>query len=159
MPIKAENEIVGYYFRRPSKEYKFTAFTYYYPEKVKEAEKNYIPDPNKTREGVISHFLTYHSVGEPRGRLDTENYSFVYISVAGTSWTSYNLLQVWSDGTYIDYGNEISTRNRSPKNLEIDEENEMSLFYIYIAFIYGRYNIGHTTRQMLSIRRAMMLPV
>ena len=45
LPIKAEGEIIGYYFRRPSKENKFTAFTYYYPENLEEAEKIYTPAP------------------------------------------------------------------------------------------------------------------
>ena len=128
LPIKAKEEVIGYYLRRPLKDNKFTAFTYYYPEKVQEAEKIFIPDPAKTKEGVISHFLSFHSVGEPRGRFDTEDYSFIYISVAGTSWTSYNLLQVWNDGTYIDYSDIIATRNRSPQNLVIDRENEKVTF-------------------------------
>lgn len=128
LPIKAEGKIIGYYFRRPSKLNKFTAFTYYYPEKVKEAEKVFTPDPNKTKEGVISHFLSYHSVGEPREQFDTEDYSFIYISVAGTSWTSYNLLQVWNDGTYIDYSDEIAMNNRSPQNLVVDRKNEKVTF-------------------------------
>ena len=128
MPIKANDEIIGYYFRRPSKDYKFTAFTYYYPEKVKEAEKTFVPYKNKTREVVIGHFVSNHSVGEPRERFDTDDYSFVYISVAGTSWTSYNLLQVFNDGTYIDYRDEIHMQNRSPHNLVIDKENEKVTF-------------------------------
>ena len=128
VPIKAQDEVIGYYFRRPSNNNKFTAFTYYYPEKVKEAEKIYMPDMDKTREEIIGHFVGAQSVGEPRERFDTDDYSFVYISVAGTSWTSYNLLQVWEDGTYIDYGKEIQMRNRSPQNLVIDKENEKVTF-------------------------------
>ena len=128
LPIKAGEETIGYYFRRPSKDYKFTAFTYYYPEKVKEAEKIYTPDPHKTREEIISHFLNYHCVGGPRERFDTDDYSFIYISVAGTSWTSYNLLQAYDDGTYIDYSDEIHMQNRSPHNLVIDKENEKVTF-------------------------------
>ena len=58
----------------------------------------------------------------------TDDYSFVYISVAGTSWTSYNLLQIYDDGTYIDYGDIINTRNRAPGNLVIDKENEKVTF-------------------------------
>lgn len=128
LPIKANHEVIGYYFRRPLNDNKSTAFTYYYPEKFKVAEKNYTPDPHKTREEIISHFVNYHCVGGPRERFDTDNYSFVYISVAGTSWTSYNLLQVYDDGTYIDYGDEIKTRNRAPTNLVIDKENEKVTF-------------------------------
>lgn len=128
LPIKAEGEIIGYFFRRPSKDYKFTAFTYYYPEKIKEAEKNYTPDPHKTREDIISHFVNLHSVGEPRERFDTEDYSFIYISVAGTSWTSYNLVQAYDDGTYIDYADEIHAPNRAPRDLVIDKENEKVTF-------------------------------
>ncbi len=128
LPIKAEGETIGYYFRRPLKENKFIAFTYWYPEKFKEAAKVYTTAPRKTREEIIAHFLSYHSVGEPRERFDTDEYSFVYISVAGTSWTSYNLIQVYDDGTYIDYGDEIQMRNRSPRNLVIDKENEKVTF-------------------------------
>ena len=127
LPIKAEDEIIGYYFRRPSKEYKFTAFTYYYPEKVAEAEKVYTPDI-KTKEEIISHFLSFHNVGEPKVLFETDNYTFLYISVAGTSWTSYNLVQAWDDGTYIDYSRIINTPNRSPKNFTLDEENEKITF-------------------------------
>jgi len=128
LPIKAQDEIIGYYFRRPSKDNKFTAFTYYYPEKVKEAEKIYIPAPHKTREEIIGHFVKVHSVGEPMERFDTDDYSFVYIFVAGTSWTSYNLLQVYDDGTYIDYSDIIAMKNRSPINLVFDKENEKVTF-------------------------------
>lgn len=128
LPIKAEGEIIGYYFRRPSKENKFTAFTYYYPEKLEEAEKIYTPAPYKTREEIIGHFTGVHSIGEPVERFDTDDYSFVYISVAGTSWTSYNILQAYDDGTYIDYSDIIAMRNRSPVNLVIDRENEKVTF-------------------------------
>lgn len=128
MPIKTGDETIGYYFRRPSDTYKFTAFTYYYPDKVKEAEKTFTPYPWKTRENIITHFLTNHSVGEPRERFDTDNYSFVYISVAGTSWTAYNLLQVYEDGTYIDYKEQIHMNNRSPQNLKVDKENQKVTF-------------------------------
>lgn len=128
VPIKAQDEVIGYYFCRPSKAYNFTAFTYYYPEKIKEAEKTYTPAPHKTREEIIEHFVGTHSFGEPRERFDTDDYSFVYISVAGTSWTSYNLLQAYDDGTYIDYGDIIAVRNRSPKDLVIDKENEKVTF-------------------------------
>lgn len=128
MPITADGETIGYYFRRPSKQNKFTAFTYYYPEELKEAEKNYTPHPKMTREEIISHFALRHSVGHPTERFDTENYSFVYLSLAGTSWTAYNLLQVYDDGTYIDYRDEIQKLNYSPKNLNVDEENEKVTF-------------------------------
>ena len=127
MPIKADGEIIGYYFRRPSKDYKFTAFTFYYPEKLQEAEKIYIPDPQKTKEGVINHFITRHSAGH-REQFDTDEYSFLYISVAGTSWTAYHLLQVYNDGTYVDYKDQIQMTNRSPRDLVIDKENETVTF-------------------------------
>ncbi len=129
MPIKANGETIGYYFRKTLADNSFNAFAYWYPEKVEEAENdNYKPYPYTTREDTISHFLNYHSVGGPRERFDTDDYSFVYISVAGTSWTSYNLLQVFNDGTYIDYADEIATRNRSPQNLVVDRENEKVTF-------------------------------
>lgn len=129
MPIKANGETIGYYFRKTLADNSFKAFTYWYPEKVKEAENdNYKPYPYTTREDTISHFLNYHCVGGPRERFDTDDYSFIYISVAGTSWTSYNLLQVFNDGTYIDYDDEIATRNRSPQNLVVDRENEKVTF-------------------------------
>ncbi len=128
LPIKAEGETIGYYFRRPSKDHKFIAFTYYYPEKIKEAEKIYTPYPWKTRENIISHFVSRHSAGEPRERFDEDDYSFVYLSTAMTSSTAYHLLQVYDDGTYIDYKDEIFMQNRSPDNLVIDKENETVTF-------------------------------
>ncbi len=147
LPIKAEDEVIGYYFRRPLKENKFTAFTYYYPEKFKEAEKNYIPAPHKTREEIISHFVERHTVGGPDERFDTDNYSFVYLSLAGTSWTAYNLLQAYDDGTYIDYKDEINTLNRSPQNLVIDRENEK------ITFKYAdRYNSEWFTNYEIDLK-------
>lgn len=125
MPIKSQGETIGYYFHYSSE----NSFVYWYPQKVKEAEKaTCIPCPSLTREGIIAHFVDHHSVGEPKARFDTEEYSFVYISVAGTSWTSYNLVQAYDDGTYTDYGKIINTRNRSPHNLVIDEENEKVTF-------------------------------
>ncbi len=127
LPINAQDEVIGYYFRRPSATNKFTAFTYYYPEKVKEAEKNYIPEPKKTIEEIISHFNNNH-IGGYIESFDAEHYSFVYYSMAGTSWTAYNLLQVYDDGTYIDYGKIIYTQNRAPRDLIIDKENEKVTF-------------------------------
>lgn len=128
LPIKAQDETIGYYFRRPSKAYKFTAFTYYYPDKLNEAEKTYTPYPEKTREDIIAHFVNYHAAGGYRERFDTDNYSFVYFSLAGTSWTAYNLVQVYDDGTYIDYAEEIYTINRRPLDLVIDKDNEKVTF-------------------------------
>ena len=150
MPVKAGEVVIGYYFRRPSKDYKFTAFTYYYPEKVKEAEKTYTPDSHKTREEIISHFVTYHSAGH-RERFDTDDYSFIYISVAGTSWTAYYLLQVFDDGTYIDYSDEIHMQNRSPHNLIIDKENEKVTFKHvdrYHSEWFTNYEIDLRSRQI-----------
>ena len=148
LPIKAQGEIIGYYFRRPSKEYKFTAFTYYYPEKIEEAEKEYTPYPNKSREDIISHFMLNHSVGEPRERFDTEDYSFVYISVAMTSSTVYYLLQVYDDGSYVDYKDEIAMRNRSPRDLEIDKENEKVTFRLV-----DRYNSEWFTDYEIDLKK------
>lgn len=156
LPIKAQNEIIGHYFRTPSKDNKFTAFTYYYPEKVEEAQKNYTPDPNNTREDIISHFINFHCVGEPRERFDTDDYTFVYISVAGTSWTSYNLVQAWDDGTYIDYGKEISMQNRSPQGLVIDKENEKVTFkYVdrYNSEWYTNYEIDLKTGKISELEK------
>lgn len=154
VPIKAQGETIGYYFRRPSKDYKFTAFTYYYPEKVKEAEKTYTPAPHRTREEIIGHFTGAHSVGEPIARFDTDDYSFVYISVAGTSWTSYNLLQAYDDGTYIDYADEINTVNRSPKDLVIDKENEK------VTFKYvDRYHSEWFTNYEIDLKAGKIKPL
>ncbi len=154
LPIKAEGETIGYYLRRPSKDYKFTAFTYYYPEKLKEAAKTYTPAPSKTREEIISHFVDYHTVGGPRERFDTDDYSFIYLSLAGTSWTAYNLVQAYDDGTYIDYGDIINTRNRSPQNLVIDKENEK------VTFKYvDRYTSEWFTNYEIDLKTATIKPV
>lgn len=154
LPIKAQGETIGYYFRRPSKDYKFTAFTYYYPEKVKEAEKTYTPAPHRTREEIIGHFTGAHSVGEPIARFDTDDYSLVYISVAGTSWTSYNLLQAYDDGTYIDYADEIRTVNRSPADLVIDKENEK------VTFKYvDRYHPEWFTNYEIDLKAGKIKPL
>ena len=64
---------------------------------MKMAEKNCIPDPHKTRENIISHFVTRHSGGEPRERFDAENYSFIYLScytrpLVHSKWESQNHL-------------------------------------------------------------------
>lgn len=124
IPIKSDGVTIGYYFHRPPND----SFTYYYPEKVKNAEQSNTVVHHKTREEIISHFVNNHSVGSPSERFDTNNYSFIYISVAGTSWTAYNLVQVYDDGTYIDYAEEIKTVNRSPQNLVIDKEKEKVTF-------------------------------
>lgn len=147
LPIKADNEVIGYYFRRPSKTNKFTAFTYYCSDKVKEAEKNYKPYPYIFKEETISHFINFHSVSEPRERFDTDKYSFIYISVAGTSWTSYNLIQVYEDGTYIDYGAQIHVNNCSPQNLLIDKENEVVSFKLV-----DRYNSDWFTNYEIDLK-------
>ncbi len=142
MPIKAQGETIGYYFRHSPE----NTFVYWYSQKVKAAEKaTCIPCPPATREDIIAHFVDHHSVSEPKARFDTEDYSFIYISVAGTSWTSYNLVQAYDDGTYIDYGRIINTRNRSPHNLVIDEENEKVTFsYVdrYTSEWFTNYEIN-----------------
>jgi len=128
VPIKAQDEVIGHYFRRPLKDNSYIAFTCYYPEKFKEAEKIYTPAPAKTKEEIISHFLN-HTGGIFFGeRFDADGYSFVYSSLAGTSWTAYTLVQVYDDGTYIDYASKIHMSNRSPINLVIDKENEKVTF-------------------------------
>lgn len=154
LPIKANGEIIGYYFRRPSKDNKFTAFTYYYPEKLKEAAKTYTPAPFKTREDIISHFVTRHSTGEPRERFDTEDYSFIYISVAGTSWTAYCLVQAYDDGTYINYADEIHVQNRAPQNLIIDKENEKVTFKHV-----DRYNSEWFTNYEIDLKTGKIEPI
>lgn len=152
LPIKAGGEIIGYYFRRPSNTYGFTAFSYYYPEKIAEEEKRYTPI-SRTREEVISHFLECHSVGTET-RFDTDDYSFVYITVAGTRWSVHYLLQVWNDGTYIDYMDEIFRNNRSLRNLTIDEENERVTFRYqdrYTSEWYDDYEIDLKSGEIKTI--------
>ncbi len=149
MPIKSDGVIIGYYFHRPPND----SFAYYYPKKVKAAEEANTVVPHKTREEIISHFVNNHSVGGPRERFDTDNYSFVYISVAGTSWTAYNLLQIFDDGTYIDYAEKIQTLNRSPQNLVIDKENEKVTFkYVdrYTSEWFTYYEIDLKTRKITA---------
>ena len=153
LPIKAKGEIIGYYFRRPAEDNKFTAFTYYYSEKLKEAAKTYTPAPFKTREEIIGHYLNNH-VGALVERFDTEEYSFIYSSTAGPSWTAYNLLQAYDDGTYIDYGEIIYTQNRSPHNLIIDKENEKVTFKYVDRYHYEwftNYEIDLKTATIKSI--------
>ena len=147
LPIKTDNEVIGYYFRRPSKTNKFTAFTYYYSDKVQEAEKKYKPYQYVSKEDTISHFMNFHSVGEPRERFDTNEYSFLYISVAGTSWTSYNLIQVYQDGSYVDYRAQIHVNNCSPQNLVIDKENELVTFKLV-----DRYNSDWFTNYEINLK-------
>jgi len=154
LPIKAGGEIIGYYFHRPSEEYRFTAFTYYYPEKLREAEKNCTPYPNKTRDDIISHFALNHSGGEPVERFDTEKYSFVYLSLAGTSWTAYNLVQAFDDGTYINYAEEINFPNRSPRNLIIDRENEKVTFQHT-----DRYHSEWFTNYEIDLKKGTIRPI
>ena len=125
-PIKAQGETIGYYLRRPSEEYKFTAFTYYYPEKAAEAAKNHIP-LTVTKDDVIEHYETRHG-GSMRERLDTDNYTFAYMSIAYTSGTADYLVQVYNDGTFVDYMDQIREPNRSVEDLKIDKENETVSF-------------------------------
>lgn len=154
IPIMAEDVIIGYYFRRPSWNNDYIAFTYYYPERVKEAEKSAASAAAKTREDIISHFIGAHSLGEARERFDTDDYTFIYISVAGTSWTAYCLVQAFDDGTYIDYGDIISTRNRSPVNLTIDREKEK------VNFKYvDRYTSEWFTNYEIDLKSGKIYPV
>lgn len=125
-PIKAQGETIGYYLRRPSSEYKFTAFTYYYPEKAAEAAKNHVP-LKTTKEEVIEHYQTRHG-GSVIDRLDTDNYTFAFMSIAYTSGTADYLVQVYNDGTFVNYTDRIRETNRSVKDLKIDEENETVSF-------------------------------
>ena len=76
------------------------------------------------------------------------------MSTAGTSWTAYNLLQVYDDGTYVDYKDEINTLNRSPQNLTIDKENEKVTFkYVdrYHSEWFTNYEIDLKTSTIKSI--------
>ncbi len=154
LPIKANSEIIGYYFRKPLKDNINTQFTYYYPEKFKEAEKTYIPAPIKTREEIISHFVYNHTAGGIVERFDTDDYSFIYSSLAGTSWTAYSIVQAYDDGTYIDYADQIHIPNRSPRDLVIDKENEKVTFkYVdrYTSQWFTNYEIDLKTSEIKVI--------
>ena len=154
LPIKAEGETIGYYFRRPSKENKFTAFTYWYPEKFKEAEKIYTPAPHKTREEIISHFVYNHTAGGIVERFDTDDYAFVYSSLAGPSWTAYSIVQAYDDGTYLDYADKIHIPNRSPRDLVIDKENEKVTFkYVdrYTSDWFTNYEIDLKNSKIMTL--------
>lgn len=150
VPIKTLNETwLGCYFRRPGEDNKTVEFTYWYQEKVKDAEKIYKPAPVKTREEMLEHFIGAHSLGAPLQRLDIEHYSFIYIAVAGTSWTSYNLVQAYDDGTYIDYKDRIQMKNRAPSDLKIDEENQT------VTFTFAdRYHPDRFTNYEIDLKSA-----
>ncbi len=128
LPVKVQEKIIGYYFRRPSKDYKFTAFTYYYPDRVKEAVKVYTPYQWKTKENIISHFITTHSGGGPREQFDNENYSFVWLSTAFVGGSANYLVQAYNDGEYKDYMDEIRNGNRKIEDFILDKENEKITF-------------------------------
>lgn len=128
IPIRSsQGETIGYYFRRPSQDYDFTAFSYYYPEKLNEAAKVYTPAAIHTREDIITHFSNNHAAGVVE-RFDTENYSFAYMSIAYTSGSSNYLVQAFDDGRYIDYMDQVRIINRGVRDLLIDKENEVVTF-------------------------------
>ncbi len=154
LPVKAQEKVIGYYFRRPNKDYKFTAFTYYYPDRVKEAAKIYTPISVKSREDIIQHYGTQHAIGEPIERFDTEDYSFVYMCMAFTSGSSNYLVQVYDDGTYVDYLAGIHNTKRSVRDLQIDKENEKITFkYVdrYTAEWFTNYEIDLKAGTMKEI--------
>lgn len=168
-PIYASGTIIGYVYQPKNcvNFYKETddsktqlvisdeglVYTYFYEYKVAEIIAN-IPAVQPTKEEVIQHFITQHSVGEPVARFDTDNYSFVYLSTAGTSWTSYVLLQAFNDGTYINYAEQIDAPNRSPQDLVIDEENEKVTFKHvdrYHSEWFTKYEIDLKTAEIKAV--------
>lgn len=147
-PIKSQGEILGYFLRRPSEEYLYPSILYLYPEKFEQAIKDYTPLQIKSRDEVIEHFCTYHSVGGINQRFDTDEYSFVQITTALTSGSVNYLIQAYDDGRYIDYLDGIHNSKRSVRNLKIDEQNEKVTFsYVdrYTAEWFTNYEIDLKT--------------
>lgn len=125
-PIKLNNDIIGYYLRCPSIDYGFTAFTYYYPEKLEAAAKT--PTPLKaTREEVINHYKVNHA-GYENERFETDTYTFVYMTVGLPRGVRYYLLQINEDGTYKDYMSDINDGKTHIEGFKTDKENEKIYF-------------------------------
>lgn len=154
LPIKYGSEtILGYYFSKLTEEDEGVEFVYFYPEVLK-LEEMAAPLSQSVinRQATIDHFIDYHSAGAPVQRLDTDEYTFLYISVAGTSWTSYHLVRIDVHGLYYDFKDAIHVPNRAPRDLVIDEENEIVTFRLvdrYNSDWYTDYQIdlknGHIT--------------
>ncbi len=146
-PIKAQEEIIGYFLRRPSKDYLYPSILYLYPEKFEEAIKLYTPLQINSREEVINHFCTYHSVGSISQRFDADEYSFVQITTALTSDSVNYLIQAYDDGRYIDYLDGIHNSKQSIRNLIIDEQNQK------VTFKYeDRYNSDWFTNYEIDLK-------
>lgn len=125
-PIKANDDVIGYYFRCPSKDYGFTAFTCYYPEKLEVAAQNYIA-LKPAREDVVNHYKQNHAANENE-RFETDNYTFVYMTIGLPRGVRYYLLQINADGTYKDYMTDINDGKTRIEEFKIDKENEKVYF-------------------------------
>lgn len=142
-PVKANDDVIGYYFRCPSKDYGFTAFTYYYPEKLEAAAKNYV-SLKPAREDVINHYKQNHAANENE-RFETDAYSFVYMTIGLPRGVRYYLLQINADGTYKDYMTDINDGQTRIEEFKIDKENEK------VYFTYGKeYVIDLKTEEFVN---------
>ncbi len=87
------------------------------------------PDYNEIMQYIETRYIP---VGNVIDRIDTENYSFVYISIATTRGATQVMLYAGKDGTFINYADNFKSvslhGNKFFDNLVIDKENEKVYF-------------------------------
>lgn len=143
---------IGYYLRIPTENGSFTDFTYYYPKEIKWAQYKYTPI-DVTPDSVINHFQTVHYSGVYE-RFDTSQYSIAWMGFAFPMGSSNYLVQVFSDGTYKDYLDDIRHPNRYIEDFKIDKENEK------VTFRYAdQYTLNWFTSYEIDLKTGTIIEV
>ncbi|MBQ2663810.1 MAG: hypothetical protein IJG16_06645 [Clostridia bacterium] len=141
-------ECIGYYFRCPSAEHTFTAFTCYDLDKYRAAAENAVPMGAVTIEEAVDFYQLYKAA-YIADRIDTDDYSFVYMAGPAPYPHKY-LLYVKSDGSFHDYNRDLAKiENKGDlKSIEIDKGNEQVICHYDNDYIidlkFGELRTTHT---------------
>lgn len=151
-PLSLDGETVGYHLqyqqngfvRREdgsvSMETEPRGINWFDLDKMSAAAEN-IVIPNPTREEVIDYWRTAHA-GEPVDRVDTEQYSFLYMRAGTPHGSTEYLLFVRADGSWHNFANDLPASDgrwglRTFRDVTIDKDNDA----VYLTCGADRYVI------------------
>lgn len=157
IPLMAETEsgeeLIGYHFylteeRTDWDPNNFRAFSYFYEEPLKRAVSIVEPEP-VTREYVINVY-TQNYLGNVIDRIDTDDYSFLFMGAGTSHGGTHYLLLVKEDGTFHDFSDDFESVSfwgtKTFENVKIDKENEK----VYLHYDYD-YEIDLKTGTLSKI--------
>lgn len=137
--IDGEETVIGYFFMKSKiqfvyyeeeNKYKLEKdqeyFEYFYPDKLRAAVETVTPAP-PTREEVIEYQIE-SGIATVRDRIDTDSYSFLYMTQSTPHGGNTILLYVMADGKYHNFTSNFNSISMwgtiSFDKLDIDKENE-----------------------------------